>query len=64
MFIKIHLGSLLSVNYTNDLQPIDDWNGQLGLMEIDSNGDLMPISGSEEDKFLNLDSNLDIQPKA
>jgi len=63
MFVKFIFISLFSINYTNDLQPIDDWGGQIGLLEIDFNGDLMPIILNENDKFLELDSNNNLQPR-
>lgn len=35
----------------------------LGLFEIDSNDDLMPIVGTSADYYYELDSNDDITPK-
>ena len=34
-----------------------------GIFELDSNGDLMPIVGTELDTYYELDGNDDIQPK-
>jgi len=55
--------TLLSVNPTNALQPIIDFVGQIGLLELNSNGDLQPITGSESDYTLELDINDNIRPK-
>lgn len=55
--------SLLTYNYVMDLQPIDDFYGQTGLMELNANGDLQPITGVLSDYTLELNVYDDIIPK-
>jgi len=55
--------SLFSRNTDGDLQPIDEYFGQVGLFEIDTNEDLQPVTGTVNDTMLDLDSNDDIEPK-
>ena len=60
---KLPIPSLMTLNHQNNLQPIDDFYGQVGLFELDSNGDLMPITGIEVDFFFELNGNAELQPK-
>lgn len=55
--------TLLTLNSTMDLQPINDFYGQTGLFELNTNGDLQPITGIVSDYTLELNVNNDIMNK-
>lgn len=58
--------SRLEQEYGEYLMPADGFTSVHlgGLFDVDSNGDLMPATGSGPDTFLSLDVNDDIQPNA
>lgn len=54
--------TLMTYNSTTDLQPIDDYYGQTGLFELNTNGDLQPTLGETLDYTLDLDLFDNIRP--
>ena len=55
--------SLVVRDVDDDLTPINEFAGQLGLFELDSNGSLMPSNENINDSLLELDASDGIMPK-
>jgi hypothetical protein len=55
--------SLLVRDTGGDLKPLDDYFGQLGLLELNSDDDLTPSTESLNDTLLELDENNAVMPK-
>jgi hypothetical protein len=55
--------SLLVRDAGGDLKPLDDYFGQLGLLELNSDDDLTPSTESLNDTLLELDENDAVMPK-
>lgn len=56
--------SLVVRDISDDLTPINEFAGQLGLFELDSTGALTPVNENINDSLLELDSNDGIMSKA